>query len=116
MSPASGGVSTVRPTYELGGLCSINFTNLNEHIFTYAGQAHGVATTAYAAQPKNSWVLKMSSRGAESYVRLAKQQVGQADINGSLLKAIDELLREVKHLNDEVRKARRDLWFNRRTG
>jgi len=58
----------------------------------------------------------MSLHGAESYVRLAKQQVAQADITGNLLKAIDELLREVKHLNDEVRKARRDLWFNRRTG
>jgi len=65
---------------------------------------------------RNSWVLKMSLHGAESYVRLAKQQVAQADITGNLLKAIDELLREVKHLNDEVRKARRDLWFNRRTG
>ncbi len=58
----------------------------------------------------------MSLHGAESYVRLAKKQVSQVDINASLLKAIDELLREVKHLSEEVRKARRDLWFSRHTG
>lgn len=62
------------------------------------------------------WVRKMSLHGAESYVRLAKKQISQLDINDSLLKAIDELLREVKHLSEEVRKARRDLWFSRHTG
>jgi hypothetical protein len=58
----------------------------------------------------------MSLHGAESYVRLAQKQVSQVDINASLSKAIDELLREVKHLSEEVRKARRDLWFSRHTG
>jgi hypothetical protein len=76
-----------------------------------------VAVTAYyIPQPTGIWVRKMSLHGAESYVRLAKKQISQIDINDSLLKAIDELLREVKHLSEEVRKARRDLWFSRHTG
>lgn len=56
----------------------------------------------------------MSLSSAENLVRLAKEQISQRDINDSLLKAIAELTREVKRLDDEVHRARRDIQVGRR--
>jgi hypothetical protein len=56
----------------------------------------------------------MSISIAESLVRTAKQQLSQVDINDSLLKAIGELTREVKRLDDEIRRARREIQISRR--
>jgi hypothetical protein len=54
----------------------------------------------------------MSIASTEILLRNAKQQISQLDINDSLLRAISELTREIKRLDDEIRRARRDA--NRR--
>ncbi|MEI9803587.1 MAG: hypothetical protein WDN48_02750 [Pseudolabrys sp.] len=51
---------------------------------------------------------------AESLIQLAKAQISQRDINDSLIKAMGELTREVKRLEEEVRRARRDVQISRR--
>jgi adenylosuccinate lyase len=56
----------------------------------------------------------MSISSAEIFLRNAREQVSQRDINESLLKAIGELTSEVKRLDDEIRRARRDIQFGRR--
>jgi len=56
----------------------------------------------------------MSISSAETYVQRAKQQHSQIDINDSLLKAIAELTREVKRLDDDIRRVRRDAQMSRR--
>ena len=56
----------------------------------------------------------MSISSAETFIQNAKQQLSQRDINDSLLKAIAELTREVKRLEDEIRRARRDIQVARR--
>jgi hypothetical protein len=56
----------------------------------------------------------MSISAAEHFLKLASQQVGQRDINNSFIKAIAELTSEVKRLEDEVRRARRDAQIGRR--
>ena len=55
----------------------------------------------------------MSISIAENYLQKAKQQLSQRDINDSLMKAIGELTREVKRLEDEIRRARRDVQISR---
>jgi gamma-glutamyl:cysteine ligase YbdK (ATP-grasp superfamily) len=56
----------------------------------------------------------MSISRAETILRAAKQQASQRDINESLFKAIDELIREVQSAHDEALRARRDLQVIRR--
>ena len=56
----------------------------------------------------------MSITSAETFFQKAKQQLSQRDINDSLMKAIGELTREVKRLEDEIRRARRDVQVSRR--
>jgi septal ring factor EnvC (AmiA/AmiB activator) len=56
----------------------------------------------------------MSISGAENLVRIAKEQISQRDINDSLIKAIAELTHEIKRLDDEVRRVRRDVQVARR--
>ncbi len=51
----------------------------------------------------------MSVSNAETFIANAKQQISQRDINNSLLKAITELTKEVKRLEDEIRRVRRDV-------
>jgi hypothetical protein len=53
--------------------------------------------------------LTMSISAAENYLKNAKQQIAQRDINDSLLKAIAELTGEVKRMEDEVRRVKRDV-------
>ncbi len=56
----------------------------------------------------------MSLTAAENFLRNAKEQVSQRDINDSILKALFELTREIKRVEDEVRRVRRDIQFSRR--
>ena len=56
----------------------------------------------------------MSLQVAENYIRAAREQHSQQDINASLIKAVSELTRQVKRLDDEVRRARRDVQMSRR--
>ena len=56
----------------------------------------------------------MSISAAETFVRNAREQVAQRDINESLLKAIAELTREIKRLDSEVHRVRREVQMSRR--
>ena len=56
----------------------------------------------------------MSLSIAENMLRNARDQQSQQDINSSLLRALVELTREVKRLDGEVRRARRDAQVSRR--
>src|SRR5664279_377739 len=50
----------------------------------------------------------------ENFLRNAAEQVSQRDINDSLLKAIAELTREIKRLDNEVHRVRREVQVSRR--
>jgi len=56
----------------------------------------------------------MSLSIAENFIRNAREQHSQQDINASLIKALGEMTREVKRLDEEVRRARRDAQMARR--
>jgi len=56
----------------------------------------------------------MSISSTENILRIAKEQVAQRDINDSVLKTLHELIREVKRLDNEVRRVRRGIQVNRR--
>ena len=56
----------------------------------------------------------MSISTVETFVRHAKEQVTQRDINDSILKAIAELIRENRRLDDEIRRVRREVQVSRR--
>jgi hypothetical protein len=56
----------------------------------------------------------MSIAAAENFLRNARDQISQKDINDSYLKAMTELTREVKRLEDEIRRCRRDVQVSRR--
>lgn len=56
----------------------------------------------------------MSLATAETFLRNSREQISQKDINDSYYKAITELTREIKRLEDEVRRARRDVLVSRR--
>lgn len=58
--------------------------------------------------------MRQSQSTIERFVREAKQQVSQRDINESLIRAINELVREVKRIDDTVQRARRDIQVSRR--
>jgi hypothetical protein len=46
----------------------------------------------------------MSITAAENFLRNAREQIAQKDINESYYKAISELTQEVKRLEDEIRR------------
>jgi hypothetical protein len=56
----------------------------------------------------------MSISGAETYLKTAKQQLTQKDINESLIRAIAEVIIEVKQITDEIRRVRREVQMARR--
>ncbi len=56
----------------------------------------------------------MSLSIAETFLRNAREQHAQKDINASLVKALGELTREMKRLDDELRRVRRDVQMSRR--
>jgi hypothetical protein len=51
----------------------------------------------------------MPIKTAENFLRNATQQITQRDINESMLRAITELTGEVKCLDEEVRRLRREV-------
>jgi hypothetical protein len=51
----------------------------------------------------------MSISNAETFIRNAKEQISQSDINASLLRAVVELTRELKRVDDEIRRIRRTV-------
>lgn len=56
----------------------------------------------------------MSLSTTETFLRNAKQQFSQTDINQSLIRAVDELLRQVKDMDNEMRRLKRSLQMARR--
>jgi hypothetical protein len=56
----------------------------------------------------------MSLAQAETFLANARQQTSQRDINLSLWKAISEMMKEIKRLEDDVRRVRRDVQMSRR--
>jgi len=58
--------------------------------------------------------MRQSQSTIEYFLREAKQQVSQRDVNDSLIRAINELIREVKRIDDTVQRARRDIQVSRR--
>ena len=56
----------------------------------------------------------MSISSTENILRNAREQVAQRDINDSVLKVIAELLREVKRMDNELRRVRRGQQMARR--
>ncbi|HEX3937563.1 MAG TPA: hypothetical protein VHX43_08660 [Xanthobacteraceae bacterium] len=58
--------------------------------------------------------MRQSQSTIEYFLREAKQQVSQRDVNESLIRAINELIREVKRIDDTVQRARRDIQISRR--
>ncbi len=56
----------------------------------------------------------MSLASTETFLRNAKQQLSQSDINLSLIRAISEMLREMKDLESEMRRIKRSVQMSRR--
>ncbi|MCW5689613.1 MAG: hypothetical protein KIT76_13785 [Pseudolabrys sp.] len=58
----------------------------------------------------------MSLTSIENFLQNARAQIGQRDINESMLRALTEMTREIKRLEDEVRRVQRDVRVGRRFG
>ena len=56
----------------------------------------------------------MSVSSTETFLRNAKQQLSQTDINQSLIRAINELLHEVKDMENEMHRIKRSIQIARR--
>ncbi len=56
----------------------------------------------------------MTIANAETFLTNARQQTSQRDINQSLLNALSELTKQMKQLEDDVRRVRRDVQMSRR--
>lgn len=56
----------------------------------------------------------MSISLAETLLRNARDQHAQQDINASLLKALSELTGEIRRLDDEIRRVKREVQVGRR--
>jgi hypothetical protein len=83
--------------------------NFNSHFAQeFMDLGHGGTLIQFRAS------LVMSITIAENFIRNAREQHSQQDINSSVLKALAELTRELKRLDDEVRRVRRDVQMSRR--
>jgi hypothetical protein len=56
----------------------------------------------------------MSMSSTEAFLRNAKQQLSQTDINQSLIRAIGELMREIKDMENELHRVKRNVQMSRR--
>ena len=56
----------------------------------------------------------MSFSASETFLRNAKQQLSQTDINQSLIRAVAELLRQVKDMEHELHRVKRSVQMSRR--
>jgi hypothetical protein len=109
----------------LAGAVRENYYNFSAYFsrkYIYAAHAHALAKPAlYGGRwrrlkppgrcPQES---PMSLSLAETILRNARDQHAQQDINASMLKALSELTNELKRLDDEVRRVRRDVQVGRR--
>lgn len=60
--------------------------------------------------------LLMSISAVENFLQNARAQISQRDINESYLRALTEMTREIKRLEDEIRRVQRDVRVSRRFG
>ncbi|MBS0533369.1 MAG: hypothetical protein JSR72_04870 [Proteobacteria bacterium] len=58
----------------------------------------------------------MSLTAIENFLQNARGQISQRDINESYLRALTEMTREIKRLEDELRRVQRDVRVGRRFG
>jgi phage host-nuclease inhibitor protein Gam len=58
----------------------------------------------------------MSLASTETLLRNAKHQLSQSDINQSLIRAIGELMREIKDMENEMHRLKRSVQMSRRFG
>jgi hypothetical protein len=58
----------------------------------------------------------MSIAAVENFLQNARAQISQRDINDSYLRALTEMTREIKRLEDEIRRVQRDVRVGRRFG
>lgn len=56
----------------------------------------------------------MSVSSTETFLRNAKHQLSQTDINQSLIRAIGDLLHEVKNMENEMHRIKRSIQMSRR--
>jgi hypothetical protein len=56
----------------------------------------------------------MSFTASETFLRNAKQQLSQTDINQSLIRAVTELLRQIKDMEHELHRVKRSVQMSRR--
>ena len=56
----------------------------------------------------------MSFSSTETFLRNAKQQLSQSDINQSLIRAMNELLREMKDMESQMHRLKRSIQMSRR--
>jgi len=56
----------------------------------------------------------MSRERAEKLIIKAKEQVSHTDIIKNLITAMEEIVRELKRLEDSIQRTRRDIRMNRR--
>ena len=56
----------------------------------------------------------MSFNSTETFLRNAKHQLSQTDINQSLIRAVADLLREVKNMENELHRMKRSIQMSRR--
>jgi hypothetical protein len=56
----------------------------------------------------------MSLASTETFLRNAKQQLSQTDINQSLIRALTDLVREFKNMENEMHRMRRNIQMSRR--
>jgi hypothetical protein len=54
----------------------------------------------------------MSAKTLENLLKVMREQLSQKDINNTIILAVDEIIREVKRLDIEIRNAKRTI--NRR--
>ncbi len=56
----------------------------------------------------------MSLSTTETYLHNAKRQMSQTDINKSLIRAVDELVRQIKDMESEMHRIKRSVQMARR--
>ena len=79
-----------RPAFSLGLICAVYAYGIGE---SYSGSG-------------------MSVKSIENLLKVMRDQVSQKDINHTIILAMDEITREVKRLDIEIRNAKRTV--NRR--
>lgn len=58
----------------------------------------------------------MSTSAVDHFLRNAKEQMTQRDINDSIIKAVAELVRDVKQLENDIHRVRREVQMGRHYG